>query len=135
MDLATAAVMLLAAFLLTSYCTKSPALLHPKPVYHVYDAVSTSPARIFLPAKTYSQTPVDVYLAQQAQAGTANSSHVLDNVQPPYEPGDSGRWLLPDADHDFDDLAGLLDGVHSMNKLWSAYTLVQGIVLMLLIFR
>lgn len=131
MDLATAGVMVLATFLVTSFCIKSPAALQPKPVYNVYDAVSRTPARLFMPAKAHNQAVVDSALAQPM---VANGS-TLHNGQQPYQPGDPGRWLLPDADTDFDDLARLLAGVHSMSELWSAYTLVQGIVLIMLVFR
>eukprot|EP00878_Enallax_costatus_P041294 GHUV01047951.1.p1 GENE.GHUV01047951.1~~GHUV01047951.1.p1 ORF type:complete len:135 (+),score=42.43 GHUV01047951.1:365-769(+) len=134
MDVATAAVMLLGTILLSSFCVRSPALLQPKPVYKVYDAVATSPAHIFMPAKAYSQAAVDTFMAQQS-AANASGEAVLESSQPPYQPGDAGRWILPDADQDFDHLADLLDNVHRMNHLWSAYTLVQGIVLMLLVFR
>jgi hypothetical protein len=55
--------------------------------------------------------------------------------QPPLQPGVPGRWLLPDADGDFDQLAGLMAGVSNMAQLWVAYSLLQGIVLIMLVVR
>jgi hypothetical protein len=163
LDVSIAGLMLAAAVLLTVYCARFPAVTQPQASYSVYDGISQSPARIFLPAKAYSQHAVDI--AWSAAVGNTSAAHgsstgqqplqlsvaawkgaigisssadassLLDNGQPPLQPGMAGRWLLADADGDFDALAALMAGVGSMAQLWVAYSLLQGIVLILAVLR
>jgi hypothetical protein len=137
-DVSLAGLMLAAAVLLTVYCARFSAVTQPQANYSVYDAISQSPARIFLPAKAYSQDTVDTAVSaavSNTSSAHGSSSCYLDNGQQPLQPGVAGRWLLPDADGDFDALAGLMAGVGSMAQLWVAYSLLQGIVLILLVLR
>jgi hypothetical protein len=141
LDVVTAGVMVAATLLLTAYCTRFPAATQPKASYAMYDSVNQSPARIFMPAKAYSQSGLDAAVAAWAAAAGASNGSSSDNsslfneAQQPLQPGMAGRWLLPDADGDFDALAGLMAGVGSMAQLWVAYSLLQGIVLILLVLR
>jgi hypothetical protein len=158
LDVSLAGLMLAAALVLTAYCARFPAVTQPQASYSVYDGINQSPARIFLPAKAYSQGAADAVVAAAAGStsltnysssgsldngsngtavnrSSADVNSVLDNGQPPLQPGVAGRWLLPDADGDFDRLAALMAGVGSMAQLWVAYSLLQGIVLILLVVR
>ena len=87
---------------------------------------------MFLPAKAYEPAAA---AALAAGLGPSAAS-VLQDARPPESPGDAGRWLLPDADGaDWHAWAALVAGVHAATGLWSAYTLLQGIVLLLLILK
>lgn len=135
----TAALMFIAVVILSVYCTQTGLALKPKASYNVYEDITLSQARIFMPAKAYVNVsdPAEVarLLAAAAAAGNGDSNAVLRSGRLPVRPGDAGRWLLPDADGDWDDWAELLGGVHSMTDLWAAYTTLQGVILVLLIFR
>jgi hypothetical protein len=135
----TAALMFIAVMVLSIYCTRTALALKPKANYHVYDDISLSQARMFMPAKARINIsdPAEVsrLLAAATAAGNGNSNAVLRSGRLPERPGAAGRWLLPDADSDWDDWAELLGGVHSMADLWAAYTTLQGIILVLLIFK
>jgi hypothetical protein len=139
LDVSTAGVMLTAALLLTAYCASFPAATQLKASYSIYDSANQNPARIFMPAKVYSQstlgTAVAAWNGTAVNSSSADVNSVLDNGQPPLQSGVAGRWLLPDADGDFDRLAALMAGVGSMAQLWVAYSLLQGIVLILLVVR
>jgi hypothetical protein len=139
LDVSTAGLMLAAALVLTAYCLHFPSATGLQANYAVYDSATQNPARIFLPAKTYSQTGLDAAVAAWKSAAgnssNADASSLFADGQLPLQPGAPGRWLLPDADGDFDQLAGLLAGVSSMAQLWVAYSLLQGIVLMMLVIR
>jgi hypothetical protein len=135
----TAALMFIAVVILSVYCTQTALALKPKASYNVYDDITLSQARMFMPAKARVNVsdPAEVsqLLAAATAAGTGDSSAVLRSGRLPERPGDAGRWLLQDADGDWDDWAELLGGVHSMADLWAAYTTLQGVILVLLIFR
>jgi hypothetical protein len=139
LDVSKAGVMLTAALLLTAYCARFPAATQLKASYSIYDSANQNPARIFMPAKIYSQPALDAAVAAwkgaAGNSSSADASSLLDNGQQPLQPGVAGRWLLPDADGDFDALAGLMAGVGSMAQLWVSYSLLQGIVLILLALR
>jgi hypothetical protein len=143
LDISIAGLMLAAALLLTVYCVRFPAATQPQGSYSVYDAANQSPARIFLPAKAYSQEAVAAAVAAAAgnssaadgSSSSASASSLFTDGQQPLQPGVAGRWLLPDADGDFDALAGLVAGVSSMAQLWVAYSLLQGILLIMLVIR
>jgi hypothetical protein len=100
--------------------------------------VNQNPAHIFLPAKAYTQADLNASVAAWTAAGNASNGEagsLFDDGQQPLQPGVAGRCLLPDADGDFDALAGLVAGVSSMAQLWVAYSLLQGILLIMLVIR
>lgn len=99
-DLVLLGLMAVATFMLTSYAS-SAASVRPAAAYNVYDAVTTARARWLLPKK----------------AETATS----------FQPGETGRWQLADADGAFDDWAALMQAVHRTSRLWTAYGVVQEI--------
>ena len=69
-------------------------------------------------------------------SSSALAAIVLEDGAPPVAPGDAGRWLLPDAAAPaWTAWGALLWSVHSASGLWSAYTLLQGIVLLLMIIK
>jgi hypothetical protein len=139
LDVSTAGVMLTATLLMTAYCARFPAATQPQASYDIYDAVNQNQARIFMPAKSYSQADLDAAVTVWKRAlGNSSSAHtnsLFKDGQQPLQSGVPGRWLLPDADGDFDALAGLMAGVGSMAQLWVAYSLLQDIVLILLVLR
>lgn len=142
LDMCLAALMLAAALMLSVFVVTAPRMLQSKASYDVYDAVQWSPARVFMPAKHYSKVAVDAAFQSgnwnagglTNSTGSASGS-ALKEDQLPMQPGAAGRWLLPDADDDFDELAWMLHQVHRITRLWSVYTLVQGVILLLLILR
>lgn len=135
----TTALMFSAVVILSVYCTSTAPSLRPKASYHVYDDVTLTPARMFMPAKARVNVsdPAEVsrLLAATAAAGGGDANTVFKSGRLPERPGDAGRWLLPDADSDWDDWAQLLGSMHIMTDLWAAYTTLQGVVLVLLVFR
>jgi len=135
----TAALMLTAVVTLSVYCSQTALAVRPKPSYNMYDDITLSQAHIMLPAKASPNItdPAEVsrLLAAATAAGKGDVNKVLRYGRLPERPGDAGRWLLADADGDWDEWAGLMGGVHRMADLWAAYTLLQGIILVLLIFR
>jgi hypothetical protein len=139
LGVATAALMFTAVVILSVYCTSTALSLRPKASYTVYDDVTLSQARMFMPAKARMNVsdPAEVsrLLAAAAAAGGGDANAVLKSGRLPERPGDAGRWLLPDADGDWDAWAQLLGGVHNMTNLWAAYITLQGVVLVLLVFR
>lgn len=139
LSFATTALMFVAAVLLSVYCTQTALSLHPKPTYNVYDDITLSQAHMLMPAKArpHISDPavVSELLAAASAAGDGDVNAVFKSGRLPERPGDAGRWLLPDADGDWDEWAALVGGVHSMAELWAAYTTLQGIILMLLIFK
>lgn len=91
-------------------------------------------------SKTYSPTAATAGLAAVATARNSSiadvADAVLDGGWQPTSPGDAGRWLLPDAAAgDWAAWARLMLGVHTLAQLWAAYTLLQGIILVLLIVK
>lgn len=141
LDLPTAAMMLAATISLSMYWATTKAASHPQTSYHVYDAITSSAARIFLPAKRYSEAVVlqaeedDAAVLYMTGISRSNKSSSSSSSWQPLLPGDAGRWLLPDDDHDFDHFAELLDDVWGLVNLWQQYTLLQGVVLILLTIR
>jgi hypothetical protein len=133
LNLAIAVLMLVAAILLTAFCGYSAIDVKPQPSYQMYDAITSSKARIFMPVKAYSEAAVALGLAQAAANG--DDSLVLETGQMPTSPGAAGRWLLPEAAGDWDSWANLMGSVHVMSGLWAAYTLLQGIIMILLILK
>jgi hypothetical protein len=139
LGLTTAVLMYVAAVMLTIYCSDTAISVQPRASHNVYDDISLSQARIFLPAKARpnisDSAVVSSLLAAATAAGSGDSSALLRSGRLPERPGDAGRWLLPDADGEWDDWADLVGGVRSMADLWTAYTTLQGVILVLLIFR
>jgi hypothetical protein len=139
LGLITAALMFIAAVMLSVYCTQTGVSLKPKASYTVYDDITLSQAHMLLPAKAQPNisdpTEVSRLLAAATAAGNGYINTVFKSGRLPSRPGDAGRWLLPDADGDWDDLAGLMGGLRSMAELWAAYTMLQGIILMLLVYK
>lgn len=140
LGIVTAAVMFSAVVILSVYCTQTALSVNPKPSYAVYDDITLSQAHMLMPAKRSPNIsdPAEVsqlLAAAAAAGGSGGVGAVLRDGKLPEHPGDAGRWLLPDADGDWDEWAGLMADVHSMAGLWAAYTLLQGIILVLLIFR
>lgn len=139
LGIVTAALMFTAVVMLSVYCTQTAVYLKPKASYQVYDDITLSQARMLMPAKARVNVsdPAEVsqLLAAAAAAGSGDVDAVLKSGRLPERPGDAGRWLLPDADQDWDAWAELLGGVHSMTDLWAAYTTLQGFILVLLIVR
>ena len=139
LGLVTAAVMFVAAVMLSVYCTQTGVSLKPKASYTVYDDITLSQAHMLLPAKAQPNIsdPAEVsrLLAAATAAGSGDVNAVFRSGRLPRRPGDAGRWLLSDADGDWDELAGLMGGLRSMAELWAAYTMLQGIVLMLLVYK
>jgi hypothetical protein len=135
----TAGLMFTAVVMLSVYCTHTATSLRPKPSYEVYDDITLSQAHMLMPAKQAvnisDPAAVSSLLAAATAAGGGDVAAVLRSGRMPVRPGDAGRWLLPDADGDWDDWASLMAAVHSMVDLWAAYTLFQGIILVLLVFR
>lgn len=135
----TAALMLTAVVILSVYCGQTALVVRPKPSYNVYDDITLSQAHMLLPAKASPNItdPAELsrLLAAATAAGNGDVNKVLRYGRLPERPGDTGRWLLADADGDWDEWAGLMGGVHRMADLWAAYTLLQGVILVLLIFR
>lgn len=135
LSFATAIIMLASVLILTVYSLNTALTIQPKAAYEVYDAITGSKARMFMPAKTYSEPAVAA-----AEDSLANSSSgpaaVLDGGQLPFEPGSAGRWLLPDAAAgDWNEWAALMGHVHETVGIWSVYTLLQGIILVLLTLK
>lgn len=155
-----AVVMLTGAVVLTVFCGLAAPGITPVARYELYDGGGGSGrAAPFLPTRApYSQAAFDAALAEHvaaaaAQTGTGTSSGtdtsnntsasssalaaiVLEDGAPPVAPGDAGRWLLPDAAAPaWTAWGALLWSVHSASGLWSAYTLLQGIVLLLMIIK
>jgi len=135
LNLAIAVLMLVAAILLTAFCGYSAIDVKPQPSYQMYDAITSSKARMFMPVKTYSEAAVASGLAQAVAAASGDDSLVLETGQMPTSPGAAGRWLLPEAAGDWDSWANLMGSVHVMSGLWAAYTLLQGIIMILLILK
>lgn len=125
--------------LLSVYCAQTALAVRVKPSYTLYDDITLSNAHMLMPAKAQPNIsdPAEVsrLLAAAAAAGGGDANAVLTHGRLPEGPGDAGRWLLPDADGDWDEWASLMGSVHSMADLWAAYTLLQGIILVLLILR
>lgn len=120
-----------AVLLLTVFATATAPQLRPQAAYNMYDALSTSRARMFMPAKAYNEAVVAAGLA----AAPDGPRSVLSGGQLPLAPGSAGRWLLPDASADWEAWASLMAVVHSMAGQWAAYTLLQGVVLVLLTLK
>jgi hypothetical protein len=116
--------MLAAALLLTAYASACAAAVAPRPAYEFYDAPTVAPARMFMPRKAEPDAAALPAAAAALGAGAAAG------------PGDPGRWMLADGDGGaFDAWARLMLGVHTMAGAWTAYSFVQGIILLLLIVR
>jgi hypothetical protein len=141
MDLSAAALMLAATILLTVFCLRAAPAVRPQSNFHVYDSLTTSKANMFMPAKAaYAASTVADSLAAAAAASNRSfaeaTAAVLDGNRQPIAPGNAGRWLLPDdSPEGWAAWAHLMAGVHNMTQLWSVYTLLQGIVLVLLIVK
>eukprot|EP00775_Hariotina_reticulata_P011535 gene11535-11678_t len=137
MNIAIAILMVAAGVLLSAFRIQMILNIRPQPSYQMYDAISTAKARMFMPVKTYSEAAVSSGLARAAAAaaGGGDDSSVLETGQMPVSPGAAGRWLLPEAAGDWDSWANLMDSVHVMSGLWAAYTLLQGIIMILLILK
>jgi hypothetical protein len=141
MDLAAAALMLAATIILTVFCLQTAPAVKPQTTFQVYDGLSTSKAHMFMPAKAaYSASAVADGLAAAAAASNSSTTEtaaaVLDGKKQPTAPGNAGRWLLPDDSAEgWRAWAHLMAGVHGMTQLWAVYTLLQGIVLVLLIVK
>jgi hypothetical protein len=142
MDLSAAALMLAATILLTVFCLQAAPAVKPQSNFHVYDGLTTNKANMFMPAKAaYAASAVADGLTATAAASNRSvveaAAAVLDGNRQPTAPGDSGRWLLPDdeSSEGWAAWAHLMAGVHSMTQLWAVYTLLQGIVLVLLIVK
>lgn len=141
MDLSAAALMLAATIILTAFCLRAAPAVAPQQTFQVYDGITTSKAHIFMPAKA-AHSPAAVADGLAAAAAASNSSTaeaaaaVLDGNKQPTAPGNAGRWLLPDdSAAGWEAWAGLMAAVHRMTQLWAAYTLLQGLVLVLLIIK
>jgi hypothetical protein len=141
MDLAAAALMLAATILLTVFCLQAAPAVKPQSNFNVYDGLTTSKANMFMPAKaTYAASAVADGLTAVAAASNRSvaeaAAAVLDGNKQPTAPGNAGRWLLPDESAaGWAAWAHLMAGVHGMTQLWEVYTLLQGIVLVLLIVK
>jgi hypothetical protein len=139
MVMVIAALMFTAAVMLSVYCTQTGVSLKPKASYTVYDDITLSQAHMLLPAKAQpnNSDPAEVsrLLAVATAAGKGDVNAVFRSGRLPSRPGDAGRWLLPDADGDWDEWAAVIGGLHSMVDLWAAYTTLQGFILVLLVFR
>lgn len=133
LSLTVAICMLVTTLLLTAYCAAVAPAIKPKVAYEMYDAIS-SRARMFMPAKLFSSDAVAT-----AEVALANSSLSLadafDAGQLPLEPGSAGRWILPSVTSDWHEWASLMQSLHSSVGVWSAYTLLQGIILVLLVVK
>jgi hypothetical protein len=133
--------MLAATIILTVFCLSAAPAVKPQTTFQVYDGLSTSKANIFMPAKAaYSASAVSDGLAAAATARNSSvveaAAGVLDGNRQPTAPGNAGRWLLPDDSAEgWMAWAHLMAGVHGMTRLWEVYTLLQGIVLVLLIVK
>jgi hypothetical protein len=135
MNIGIALLMVVAAVLLSAFKMQAILYVQPQPAYRMYDAITSSKARMFMPVKTYSEAAVASGLAQAAAAASGDDSLVLETGQMPTSPGAAGRWLLPEAAGDWDSWAKLMGSVHVMSGLWAAYTLLQGIIMILLILK
>jgi hypothetical protein len=143
-DLLLGLLMLSSALIMTLYVGVLAPTLNPQASYSTYDAVETAAARWFLPRKDSSPAAA-ASAAAAAASGAVNtttssmsSSGGVNGVVTPASlqlPGGSGRWLLPDADGDMDALARLLSGVSRCTAAWSAYGLVQCLVLLLFLLQ
>lgn len=123
-DVVLAAGLLVAASFWTYFVVQHLVLYDARASYRAYDAAASVPARWLLPAK-----------AADASAAAANVAAAL-GVPAPVFPGDAGRWALPDAAVDeLDELGSVTGTAQRLADLWTAYALVQAVVIIGLIAR
>ncbi len=124
-DIILVGLMLAATIAFTVFVAQTGPAVKPLGSYEVYDGVQGRRARWFLPAKLpASQASPDLIAQLTSTYGAA-----------PLKPADAGRWALPDQDGIFDQWATLMSTVHAMSDLWAVYGLLQGMVMVMLLFR
>ena len=123
-------LMVASAVLITVYTASKAPSLHPNTTYTVYDAIALAPARFFLPARDADALPPAAAAAAVASSPTNSTAAEVEA-----DSGSPDRWQMPAADQDIDALAQLLSGVADCVKLWSAYGLLQCLVLLLMLLR